>query len=116
MPGQYAEISPPTRLSVSLPQPSTAAQLPRAAFAVYGLTPDGRRIAPVAQPADPKPLQHVMQSARVADLRIKPNVTFAEPVELVRFRAVFACLVISWSTDADERQASASWTISLEEV
>lgn len=116
MPGQYAEISPPARLSVSLLQASTSAQLPRAAYAVYGLAADGRKVSPIAQPENPRPLQPVFSAERVADLRVRPTVIFPEPVELIRFRTVFACLVLNWSTDADERQASASWSIQLEEV
>lgn len=115
-PGDYVECVPTEPFSISVPSPAAAVELPRAGIEVVGLTSDGRRVQPVSQPADPLPLTHARQPSRVAALRARPTVTFPEPVVLVRFRPVLACLVVDWSSDADERQATASWGLTLEEV
>lgn len=115
-PGHYVEAIAPDPHIFTLHSPATSATVPRASIDVLGNTPDGRVIEPDAQPADPRPLQTERDAARVSLLRSPHNVTFAEPVESVRYRPALACLVISTNSDADETKARASWSIELEEA
>lgn len=115
-PGDYVECAPPERLSMSLDFMSTSVILPRAAFDVRGITPDGDIIDPIAQPTDPLPVQSALMPGRLQFLRTKPQVLFNEAVEVVSARHVFPCLLISWDQSDDERLAQTSWSVSLEEV
>jgi hypothetical protein len=115
VPGSYVEAIAPEPRAITLTPAATAASIP-AAVDVFGFTPDGRQIQPTAQPADPRPLQTVRDSARVASLRAVAPVAFAEPVASVHYRPVLPCLVMS-STNSDiEMDARSSWTLELEEV
>lgn len=115
-PGDYVELIAPEPLSISCRSPLSAVELPRAGIDVIGLTVEGDRIQPDAQPTSPLPLQIDRTAARVASLRAKPIVTFSTPVVSVRYRAALACAVVSWSSDSDERMASSTWSLNLEEI
>lgn len=115
-PGDYCEVIPSESLSISVPGGAMHVQLPRAGIEVVGIAADGTRVTPVAQPATPLPLQTARTGARIATLRLKPTVVFQSPVTVVRFRPALACIVMSWSSSADERAATASWTLDLEEI
>ena len=115
-PGQYVEVLLPDFLSVSLPTPGFSVVLPRAGVEVYGLTSNGMKVEPFEQPASQTPLQTEKNASRLAVLRTQENVSFPQPVALVRFRPVLGCLVLNWNTDADERLARFGWQLELEEV
>lgn len=115
-PGDYVEVLLPDPIAVSPASPATVIELPRAGVDVIGITPDGHRVEPMAQPASPLPLHASRAPARVSALRIRPSVTFSEPVSLVRYRPALACAVVNWSIDTDERLAESSWSLELEEV
>lgn len=116
MPGRYAEIISHKPMSLTLTPAATSAEIPRACIDVVGITHDDRRVMPTSQPPDPHPLQTTETPARTATLRVKPTVTFAEPVETVEFRPVLACLIVGMSLSDAERTRSSSWSISAEEV
>lgn len=115
-PGDYVEVIVPEPIAISVRTPATTVELPRAGIDVVGLTADGRRVLPDDQPPSPLPLQVIRSGTRTAALRIRPSVTFSEPVTMVRYRAALACGVVGWSIDDDERLASSSWSLGLEEI
>lgn len=114
-PGDYVECIPTEPFSVSLPVAATSVTLPRAGIEAVGVKSNGEKVAPIAQlPA--QALQNVRSSGRISALRARPVVTFSEPVALVRFRPILACVVVEWSSDAAEKDATASWSLTLEEI
>lgn len=115
-PGDYVECVPSEPFSVSVKPAATSVELPRSGIEVIGITASGAKIGPTAQPVDRRPLEVDRDGDRIADLRLRPTVTFASPVTLVRFRPILACVVTNWSTSADERAATASWSLNKEEI
>lgn len=115
-PGDYVELISFEEMPISARPAAATVELPRAGVDVVGITADGRAIAPISQPASPLPLEVERGSTRIAELRMRPSVEFAEPVSLVRYHAALACAVIEWGIDNDERMATSSWSLQLEEV
>ncbi|KIN72674.1 hypothetical protein [Sulfitobacter guttiformis] len=114
--GSYCEVIPSEHFSLSVPGGAVSAKIPRAGIEVVGITDDGVEIPATSQPTNPLPLQTARAGNRIGFLRVQRTVSFSTPVVLVRYRPVLACLVTDWTTDSDEAAATASWTISLEEV
>ena len=115
-PGDYLEAIPAEPIAITLPTPSTSAQVPAGAVSVVGISESGDIILPSSQPADPRPLSTERDPSRISALRSFTPVNFPEPVRVVRYRPVLCCLVMDAGTNGTENQSSVSWSISLEEV
>lgn len=113
--GQYIEVIAPEPHALSLPLAQISSTIPRSSQDVVGIAEAGHLVLPTSQPPSHAPLQGTKDPARIATLRSPQNISFPEPVVVVRYRPILACSVVNWSSDADEHRSSAGWSLQLEE-
>lgn len=119
-PGDYVEFVPFERVAYSFQFETSLPTVPRAGFEFVGIAPDGSKLSgPEALAVDMAELETLSQefsSLRVSLLRTPVSPFFSQPVRALRYRPLLCCMVVSSSFTSDERTASDSWSLELEEV